>query len=107
MNIHTEEKQVIRPTEDEIEDTITKIYDRLDLPAINKALNAAVKEGYEEAINILVDDKNNYFLISSNLKTVQGRAIAVLAVDYLNGECTQEVLLGVPIKEKLEWKLKK
>jgi hypothetical protein len=38
---------------------------------------------------------------------VQGRAIAVLAVDYLNGECTQEVLLGVPIKEKLEWKLKK
>jgi hypothetical protein len=30
MNIHTEEKQVIRPTEDEIDDTITKIYDRLE-----------------------------------------------------------------------------
>lgn len=95
------------PTEDEIEETVSKIYDRLENPAVNKAINAGVKEGYEEAIDILVDDKKDYKLISSSLKTVQGRAIAVLAVDYLNGECTQEVLLGVPIREKLVDKLKK
>lgn len=95
------------PNEDQIEETISKIYDRLENPAVNKAINSAVKEGYEEAIDILVDDKNDYKLINSSLKTVQGRAIAVLAVDYLNGECTKEVLLGVPIKEKLEDKLQK
>lgn len=107
MNIHTEEKPVILPTEEQIEETISKIYDRLENPAVNKALNAAVKEGYEEAIDILVDDKRTYFQINSGMKTQQGRAIAVLAVDYLNGECSQEVLLGVPIKEKAEWKPKK
>ena len=87
------------PTEDQIEETITLIYDKLDKPEMKLLKNAAFKEGYEEAIDILVDDKRNYTDISPTLRTVQGRAIAVLAVDYLNGECTREILIGVPLKK--------
>jgi len=92
-----------QPSEDKIEATITKIYDKLETPGIT----AAVKEGYEEAVDILADDKRKYTDISPLLKTTQGRAIAVLAVDYLNGECTQKVLCGVPIKKDILKSFKK
>lgn len=41
------------------------------------------------------------------LKTTQRRAVAVLGVDYLNDECTAEVLLGVPLKVSIETKLER
>jgi hypothetical protein len=91
------ENKLIPPSEDEIEDTLQKVQDRLEEKAMSLLANAAVKEGYEESVDILADDRRNYAGID-NLKTTQARAIAVLAVDYLNGECTAEVLLGVPLK---------
>ena len=94
------------PTEDEIEETLQKLQDRLEEKAMALSTNAAVKEGYEESVDILADDRRTYAGIDK-LKTTQGRAIAVLAVDYLNGECTAEVLLGVPVKGSIETKLKR
>lgn len=96
----------IPPSEDEIEDTLQKLQDRLEEKAMSLSANAAVKEGYEESVDILADDRRTYAGID-RLKTQQGRAIAVLAVDYLNGECTAEVLLGVPLKRSLESRLKR
>lgn len=93
------------PTENKIEDTLQKVQDRLEEKAMSLSANAAVKEGYEESVDILADDRRTYAGIEK-LKTTQGRAIAVLAVDYLNGECTAEVLLGVPLKVSIETKLK-
>ncbi|WP_138477116.1 hypothetical protein [Dyadobacter bucti] len=87
------------PTKDEIEHTINLIYGKLALPQIHVSSNAAIKEGYEEAIEILTDGKRSYNQISKNLKTDQGKAIAVHAVDYLNGECTRKVLVGIPIAD--------
>lgn len=89
----------IRPSDDEIEVTIQLINDILDSSQIDLLKNKSVKEGYDEAVDILVEDKRSYGQISTTLKSVQGRAIAVLAVDYLNGECTREILVGVPIKK--------
>jgi hypothetical protein len=94
------------PTETEIEDTLQKLQDRLEEKAMSLSANAAVKEGYEESVDILADDRRTYAGIDK-LKTTQGRVIAVLAVDYLNGECTAEVLLGVPLKEVIGSRLKR
>ncbi len=86
------------PTDNEVAETIEKIEIRLADPAISKPCNLAVKEGYEMALSILRTGQNTYDGIEE-LKTTQGRCLAALAVDYLNGRCRQSVLLGVPIKK--------
>lgn len=85
------------PTESEIETTLNLIQDILEGKKIDRYENRAAKEGYKEAENILVDDRRTYAGIEE-LKTVQGRAIACLAVDYLNGECSRKTLVKVPLK---------
>ena len=87
----------VKPVEGQIKQTIQDIKKRLAELDINKPVNRAIKEGYQEVINILVEDRRTYEGIDA-LRTVQGRAIAVLGVDYLNGECSKEVLVGVPLK---------
>ncbi|CAG5072860.1 hypothetical protein DYBT9623_04400 [Dyadobacter sp. CECT 9623] len=101
-----QQKSILPPTEDEIEETLQKVQDRLERKEMSMPANAAVKEGYEESVDILADDRRTYQGID-RLHSVQGRAIAVLAVDYLNGECTAEVLLGVPLKGSIELRLKR
>lgn len=86
------------PTEAEIEQTITDVGQRLKHPDMQKPVNRAIKEGYWQVLDILIEDSRGYGQIDSNLTTVQGRAIAVLGVDYLNGECSKKVLMGVPFK---------
>lgn len=88
------------PTEAEIEQTITDVQQRLKHPDMEKPVNRAIKEGYTEVGRILIEDCIDYKQISGNMATVQGRAIAVLGVDYLNGECTKKVLMGVPFKSE-------
>ena len=92
-----EETAIIKPTETQIKNTIQDIQKRLKELAMSKPINRAVCEGYSESVNILVEGRENYDGIDK-LKTQQGRAIAVLAVDYLLGECSHKVLLGVPLK---------
>ncbi|WP_159467968.1 hypothetical protein [Dyadobacter sp. 3J3] len=84
------------PTEEQIEETIALLYERLESPDMMLPINAFVREGYEEAVDILVDDIKDYRRISA--KSIQGRAIAVLACDYLTGNCSREILIGVPLK---------
>ncbi|GAB3701341.1 hypothetical protein GCM10027592_29340 [Spirosoma flavus] len=88
----------MKPTEAQIQQTIRDIGKRLKADQMEKPINRAIKEGYTEVYNVLVEGRTNYDGIDS-LRTVQGRAIAVLAVDYLNGEVEKHVLLGVPFKK--------
>jgi hypothetical protein len=87
--------------EKEIKNCIRAIKKRLDDKRVNRFCNSSVKTGYIKSLEILEKNICNYE--DANIKelpTVQSRAIAVLAVDFLNGECTESVLLGVPIKDK-------
>ncbi len=49
-------------------------------------------EGFQEALSILSDGRTTYRSISG-LRTRQGRAIALLAIDYMNGACESRTLL--------------
>lgn len=84
---------------EEIAHVICEIEKRLSDKRVNRYVNAPVKEGCLKAIEILRGrlvgiDKSHI----DELKTTQGRAIAVLAIDYLNEEIEEKVLLNVPIK---------
>lgn len=85
------------PTEKDIEDSISKIDSKLQIKAINKFVNAPIKEGYTKSLEILRNKQTDYSGIEA-LKTTQGRAIAMMTVDYLNGGCSQEILCGIPLK---------
>lgn len=86
-----------KPSEAQIRQTIADIQKKLKRPEMARPINRSVKEGYTESVNILVEGRETYDGIDT-LSTQQGRAIAVLAVDYLLGECEQKVLVNVPLK---------
>lgn len=90
---------MITRTEEEIQAAIAAIGQRIQEPQINQRRNAAVKEGYKEAIHILCNKIESYNDIPTRCHSVQSRAIAVLAVDFLHGECEHRILCGVPIKK--------
>lgn len=90
-------KKLPIPQQEHIADTIRKIESRLLEKKINKFVNTPVKEGYTKALEILRNDDvsfNRY----NELKTTQSKAIAAIAVDYLKGDCAQEVLCNIPLK---------
>lgn len=90
-----------KPTDEQIKETISIIEERLEHKSINRFVNAAVKEGYVNALKILDSKEADFNKVNaSSLKSVQSRAIASLACDYLAGSCTQVTLLMVPLKDE-------
>lgn len=87
------------PTNNDVERVALLIEKRLADKRMNTYANAAIKEGYTESIDILKNRRTNYAGIE-HLKTIQGRAIAMITVDYLNGGCSENVLCGVKLKKK-------
>ncbi|MBO0947308.1 hypothetical protein [Fibrella forsythiae] len=85
------------PTEAQISQTIAFIKRRFNHPNMAKPINRSVKEGYTEAIRILAEGITDPRLIDGPT-TVQGRAIADMAIDYLKGGRSQHVLINVPLK---------
>ena len=90
--INIEDPTLTLPTPQHVEETISLIYQKLERPEMNHPANAAIREGYEEAADILFENYRTYAGVSST--TSQGRSIAVMAVDYLNGNVSQKVLVG-------------
>lgn len=86
------------PTDKDIEDTISMIREKLQKKEINRFVNAPIKEGYTMSVEILSNRQQGYLGIEK-LKTNQGRAIAMIAVDYLTGDCSQQVLCGIPLRK--------
>lgn len=89
----------MKPTENQIKDAIKAIKKRMADPAIELKENEPIKEGYYKSLEILSNPNNgwNYWLVN-NLKTEQSRAIAIITIDFLNGECSHKVLCNVPFK---------
>lgn len=74
------------------------IQDRLNDCFMDLPRNARVKEGYIKALEILKREMSDYTGAGiKSLSNTQSRAIAMLAVDYVNGECDILVLTSVPI----------
>ena len=90
-------------TKDEIKQCINGIRERLNIDQMNYPENKPVKEGYKKAIEIL---KRGSMDVTGQgierLKSIRSRAIAILAIDYLNGDTTDFVLLNIPIYFKNE-----
>lgn len=89
------EFESVTPAHAEILETVNIIHNKLELLPGNEA----VKEGYVEAIQLLTENKTSYDQISTSLKNHVSRAIAVLAINYVNGECSRETLLSLITKE--------
>lgn len=55
------------------------------------------KKDILKALEIL---KNNDVTFNryDELKTIQSKSIAAITVDYLRGECAQEILCNIPLK---------
>jgi hypothetical protein len=87
------EYEYITPTRDEIQETIDLISKKMESQKIKFSENETIREGYEEALRLLTENSNSYDHITSSLQSDISRAIAVLAVDYLNGECSRKMLL--------------
>ena len=90
--------EYITPTEEEINDTIAAISELLSSAETFHSENKDLQEGYEEAKRLLIARKNKYDEIIPVLTSTKGKAVAVLAVKYLNGECSREVLMGLLCK---------
>ncbi len=86
------------PSDEEIEETILLVSRKIQHPTTNRDENSAMKSGYREAIKILVDRVRTYEAIDMMLEAGLAQSIAVMAVDYLNGECSQKALLAVEPK---------
>ena len=80
----------VTPTENEVVGTVDKIKTILQ----KSEISIEASEGFAEALRILVGKFNSYDEISDSLKSDKSRAIAVLSVDYLNGECSEDTLLN-------------
>ena len=84
------------PNDGQIEAVINKIEARLAEKVMNRAANNSVKEGYTMAVEMLRRRQKDYAGIEK-LSTTRARAIAALAADYLNGECSEVIFCHVPI----------
>lgn len=87
-------------SEVEIQAAINALKARLQEKAINEQCNTPVKEGYEEAVAILSEQRNGFKGIEEHCHSTQSRAIAVLAVDYMRGQCTLDTLCKIPLKKQ-------
>ena len=90
---------MITRTEEEIQSAITLINQRRQEAGMKLPANAEVKAGYREALRVLCDKDESLEHIAANCQSVQARCIAWLAVDFLQGECSQKVLCNIPIKQ--------
>ncbi len=83
----------------EIRQCVKSIKKRLKEDGMNSPENSAVKAGYQKAITILKSRSTTHVGMGiENLDTIQARAIAMLAIDYVKGEIDEKILLSVRIK---------
>lgn len=89
---------MITRTEEEIQSTITLISQRRQEAGMEQPANRELNAGYGEALRVLGEKDESLEHIAANCQSVQARCIAWLAVDYLQGECSQKVLCNIPVK---------
>ena len=94
-------------TDSEVQQLATLLLDTLHNPVLNTPAKAGVKAGLQQAWKCVCQKHTDYTEINKNLPAdsfpVQSRAIAVMAVDWLQGDSTDwprfsENLLKQPAK---------
>jgi tRNA uridine 5-carbamoylmethylation protein Kti12 len=111
------------PTPEQIQDAIKKVEDLLLIKKINRNDNFEIKEGFTDCLRILnerlINPENPFFIFEtdeeiatlnkiykaqlkdiSKLKTIKGRAIAIMCVDWLNGNNKAIEFLSVKMKTR-------
>ena len=111
----------MKPTRDCVIEMITKLEEKLFIKELNKTKNVGIKEGYQESIRILtshlqipindgvqskhIRDWSKFNAIYRKqlepikmLKTIQGRSIAIISIDWLNGDTDIASVLEINIK---------
>ncbi len=83
----------MKPTHYQIKQTISDLADKLERLGKDPIANLPEKEALKEAQSILKEGRTHYTSIGK-LKTRQARAMAVLAVDYVNGGCSAHSLVS-------------
>lgn len=84
----------------EIKECIKLIKDRLKEPGMNEPQNSSVKAGYQKSVEILKKRSTDFKKMGVQyLPTSQAKAIAFLAIDYVNGDIDKEMLLNIPLKK--------
>lgn len=83
----------MKPTHYQITQTISDLANKLERLGENPIENIPQKEAIQEAQSILKEGRTQYKTIGK-LKTRQARAMAVLAVDYVNGGCSAHSLIS-------------
>lgn len=81
--------QQVTPTEQEVDETLAEIKQILR----RSEPGSLQHEGLTEVSSILQGKETEYEQIGQHLASDTSRAMAVLAVDYLNGACKKETLL--------------
>ncbi|KAA0988932.1 hypothetical protein [Dyadobacter aurulentus] len=84
----------ITPTDEEVNDTIRQIRARIASPDRHDIRKEQIAQGYELALEILSEKSSNYADIPMKAGSEPAKAIAVLAINYLKGECSRQVLLA-------------
>lgn len=87
-----------KPSSLEIQTAINRLQFMLDDSNIEEPFNFSQKEGFTEAVTIL-KERREKFIGFEHLKTVRGRAIAVAAIEYLQGKCSQEIICGISLNK--------
>ena len=84
----------------EIKECIKKIKDRLKEAGMNEPQNSSVKAGYQKAVEILKKRSTDFKKMEVQyLPSSQAKAIAFIAIDYLNEDAEKEMLLNIPLKK--------
>lgn len=92
-------KEPIIPTISEINEVVSRIKRRIKAGRIRNGKNDNILEGYKAAVKILENGLFDPYDDIKKLKSDQARAIALLAVDYLKGEFSGELLTKIPIRK--------
>ena len=85
------------PTDGVKNRVINVISEKLNDPRSDLPENAQAKEGLLEARQIIMSGKTDYDGLE-RLSGAQSRAIACLAVDFLNGTCEDKFFIDFPLK---------
>lgn len=84
----------------EIKECIKQIKERLNELGMNEPQNSSVKAGYQKAVEILKKRSTDFKEMEVQyLPSYQAKAIALIAIDYLNEDAEKEVLLNIPLKK--------
>lgn len=84
----------------EIKECIKLIKDRFKEPGMSDPQNSSVKAGYQKAVEILRKRSTDFKKMDIQyLPSSQAKAIAFIAIDYLNEDAEKEMLLNIPLKK--------